>query len=394
MILVLRLLADYLWQFKEVAVLVAGVGLFQCGIYFCLRKFHPRAILAAVPFLAYLGLQLLFRPRPPADALIDVGKILSAFMVFFLGALSPPAAPLMAGLASMSGLLLVAVSGSYLTGSGFKQWGNVTTFSGGFYFKTDLAAFLSFSAVYLMAIRRSLPWLLGVAWWGVLAYFTIRTNARIYYLIFPCVTVFLIRGTYRSPSLVSAGWNMILAGLGLVLIVIGIMTLADRSGFLLFDTSRGLFSGRLTQGRSVMWTEILGWYVRDFNLTQKLFGGGFGADQVMSREIFSNSPMRGLDSHNLYLTLLVNLGVVGLLLFFAFVSSVLFQYMRIVSRWRTSLVHDQYLCAFAGAAMILFLSGVTNNSLVYAQMTWPFFYFAGTLFSHTSMVEDLEAAHD
>jgi hypothetical protein len=297
-------------------------------------------------------------------------------------------------LATTSAGLLLVISGTFVTGSGFQQWAGINTFSGGFFVKTDLAAFLSFSAVYLLAIRKSLPFLLLILWWSILAYFTIRANARMYYLIFPCVTVFLARGTYRSPSLTGIGWNTILAAVGLIVIVMGIMALTNQGDFLLFDTSKGLFSGRLTQGRSVMWTGIFGWYVRDFNLLQKFFGGGFGTDQMMSREIFSNSPMRGLDAHNFYLSLLVNMGIIGVALFFYFAWSVLNQYLRVSSQWRNHPVYDRYLCAFAGTAIVLFLSGLTNNSLVYAQMTWPFFYFAGTLFSHTSMVEDLEAAHD
>jgi O-antigen ligase len=183
---------------------------------------------------------------------------------------------------------------------------------------------------------------------------------------------------------------MILAVLGLILIVAGIITFTDRGAFLLFDTSKGLYSGRLTQGRSTMWIEVIGWYTRDYTLLGKFFGGGPGADQVMTQEIFVDSSLRGLDCHNLYLSLLVNYGITGLVLFFYFVWSVLLQYLRVVTQWRTNSVHDQYLCAFTGTAIVLFLSGLTNNSLIYAQLTWPFFYFAGTLFSDTNSADCLE----
>ncbi|MCA9009887.1 MAG: O-antigen ligase family protein [Planctomycetaceae bacterium] len=380
MILSLRLIADYLWQYKEVSVGVAVLASLQVVILLFIRPINRLMLTSALVFVLLLVVSIRDPENYDSTTLTVLLKLATLPVLLLAGSLSDVRRPLSGWLTLVSSLLLIPILVSLFTGSGFLQWGAARTFAGGFFFKTDLAYFLTSAVIYFLAARNRLTdWVVAPAIL-MLAGLVFLSNARIYYLIFPLIVLSIWFQVYRRFKTDVFVGLILVSGLVFVSGVYFVAEVLRLDNMLLFDLNETLYSERNTQGRSVIWASVWGHYISDLTVLQKLIGEGLGADGDFISHSLSEKHSELRDCHNIYLYILVNHGIVGLGLFLTFLVSWFRRFVWLSSQQLDAVAEETLCCSFA-FGLVFCLAGLTNNVIVYAQSAWPFFFFAGRIFA-------------
>ncbi len=378
MIPALRLIADYLWQYKELSVGLSGLAAVQL-VYLLSKRTMPRAaLLLSLLLAATLSVSLLFTPINETT-LTNLFKLASLPVIFLCGALGNIRQSASVPAAVVGGLLMLPILASLVTGSGYQTWGAATTFTGGFFFKFDLALFLTLLGVYLAAALRRWPWqwLLFPAL-GLYALIVV-SNSRLFYLVFPLVVLACGYRVYRRfRPVVFAGVSLTAVTICAAVLVLFLMVI-PMEGLLLVDLNSDLFGEKNTQGRSKLWTQIGENFFYETDFLHQLLGSGIGADGRYIGQALGRNHADLRDSHNAYLYVLVNHGYLGIGVCLLF-CAVVFRRFLYVSHAAQTWEEDETLCLAFGSMLIMLCGSVTNNTLVYAQASWPCLYFCGRLF--------------
>ncbi|RTL17894.1 MAG: hypothetical protein EKK55_21915, partial [Rhodocyclaceae bacterium] len=268
-------------------------------------------------------------------------------------------------LAGLSALVSLALSGSsYVT------WGSIETFTGGYFFKTDLALsaliFLTFSFATLK--NKALLFISLI----FAAYLVFKSNARIALPLIFALPVFIILSRGKSAQNILTPRKALgifsAAALGMAL-----FTFVDfRSmGMLGFDFSDP-FSAANTQGRSVIWSALLEAYGKA-SLFEQAFGMGLTAD-AKATAIFSGSPfLEGTRAHNSYLYLLVCTGLIGSLIFYYLIYSI---YSKCYYNFKKET--SDRITTISSSLLIIFLwMSMTTEIIIRPQLMILLFFFSG-----------------
>ncbi len=302
-------------------------------------------------------------------------KIESSFLIYFLGrAYYRTWDSYMPSLCKGFLIILVISLLSFLTGAGYKQWGSVHTLTGFYFFKTDMAAalaqcFLLYSIIY--SFRKKTHFILIVCF-----LLTLLTNARMYYFII----AFLLGIYYLYNREIKTGKRIKLSGriftLGLFLIVIllllfnflGETILGDEYLLFKLDSASDLMSESNTQGRSVAWANIYGYFAK-----QDFFTRLIGVNLVKDAEL-------GIicESHNTYLKILFSIGYLGSVVFLMFIGYVI-KYLNKLKSAKLFYLGCGFFC-------IYLLSGLSYTSIMSTQLTWLPMFFIGVCVSESQLV--------
>lgn len=353
--------------------------LFGLAIFLLLKsKFNSFCKIDVVVFILCL-LYMVAYERNTEEAFPNLAKALTAFVLYFLGrAYYSNWKDYIKPLRYSFYIVLAVTVFSYVTGAGFQEWGGVNTFTGLYFFKTDLAAALSQCLlVFLFKEKRGYT-KIEVLTIGVCAIFILLANARIYYLVLVVFFVFAYmhqreiktgRIVKISPRFIA----LILLSVGLLIVSMSYVATNTKLGeeYLLINLNDegGLLSAGNTQGRSVTWANILMF----FN-NQPLITRFFGYDLVSD----ANVGGIGFNAHSLYIKLLFSLGYFGCFVFFMLVWAVIMNLNKLSDR--------RLFYLTIGYMLIFFVGGISYTSIESTQLSWYALFFMGLSISGTRML--------
>lgn len=375
----MRFLSDYFWE-NKIFTIVSALFLTIYVTYLILIRFKDQGLViyrSELIALIFLSLILInsFNPNISENYII-LFKLVASLLCFFLGSSISNFNPRYTYIFYLPILFLVIIS--YANGSGFIYWGSVHTFSGGYYFKTDLALALSVFIVFVLLsdINERKKYLASL----ICSYLVFLSNARIFYFIYPLIIVmysqrsFILNNANRIMSLSILYSFMGLALVSLIFYAISLSSIG--SEVLLFDFSNG-YSEANTQGRNIIWENLLDHYVNSSFLDMSL-GAGLTADVRYSESL---SSLSGVHAHNSFLYILVSVGFIGLIVFCFLIYYVLKRFSTIARDYKSHAEKEKILLGFLIFLMIFIITSLTNVTIVYQQLSWFFFFYSGLLFN-------------
>lgn len=313
-------------------------------------------ILALLFFFSYL------RYTPGLPTFI---KILSGFLLYLVGRISYQGHAKYAKYVKWGFLVVIAMTiKSFLDKTGFIDWGNIRTFRGEYFFKTDLAAAMAQMFIfYAIAPRRT--WF-TYAMLGIASYFILISNARIYYFIALLLMFFLLlylregKGYQRLRINKKLGIILLLLAAGSIYLLNYLNQYFGEDYLLLeVQSTSDLLNNANTQGRSVAWERILTHF---FN--QSWY------DQIVGLDLISDGWIGVIcNSHNLYIKILYSTGYMGCGVFLLFLVRI-FQTIN-----RTQSPELYYITL--SLLTIYLLSGFSYITIESTQLTWLFMFYLG-----------------
>lgn len=367
-----RLLSDYLWEYKAIGS--AGVLIFLAAnfIYFLYKKNTFKLVGTDLVFLAFLSLLISTEiTNSTTGSPVELLKFIAYFFIYLAGRIGPTTFTKPTHLGAICLLGLIAFSAAAFAGIGYQYWGSIATFSGGYFFKTDMAI----SALILLAIVSSTltSHLAAVIAAFFATYIVFKTNARIALpltIAIPAFAILVRAGYIQRLNTRALGYFCLIAGIGMSLfLLIDFRAL----GLLAFDFSDP-FSAANTQGRSVIWAALLEAYSQADPL-RKLIGLGLGADAAATSMYSASAQLEGVRAHNSYLYLLICTGVFGSVLFASLLISIFRRApILILHGDRQSMIA---VILFATLMLVFLWTSLTTEIIIRAQLMALVFYSSG-----------------
>lgn len=250
--------------------------------------------LISIYFISQFGLLLAY-----GGSISEIFKIVSPFVFFVLIAYAADRWVIYAlALGAALTILINAVTLPF--DYGWVTWGDIRTFKGYYYFKTDLAYALCFSIMIFAFYTRNVitPFLAFLTLTAAVE--VILANSRLNYLSFIIVIIFIaIKQGISLRSIVRFGMFF-----GLLLLVI--VSAYDPTKLLGFDTSN---EAAFTQGRNITWGRLLN-ALSNYSPIEWLFGRGHFSDLILSQEA-TRGTQEAHNAHNEILHLLYTQGIFG-----------------------------------------------------------------------------------
>lgn len=368
-----RLISDYLWDYKALSVAHSILSvLLAIFVLVNLKKSSIKVCNTDRIFLAFITFAIIALVKNPTDdSIIIFLKITTYLSIYFVGRIIPPTMAKAKLLGACSLTLLAGLTIYALAGKGYETRGAVSTFTGGYFFKTDLAI----SALILLAISFTTLTSKSLLALSLLfsAFLIFKSNARIalpLVLILPIIAIMLPRG-----SLTKISFKTIASTLAFITIGMALFTLIDFQalGMLGFDFSDP-YSASNTQGRSVIWGAILQSY-SDANIIDKFTGMGFDADTIATAGFTGSENIEGLRAHNSYLYLLICMGLFGSLSFYLLLYSAFSKIHFIIIQKNKN---STRIATLSTSLLILFIwLSMTTEIVIRPQLMVPLFLFTG-----------------
>lgn len=288
-------------------------------------------------------------------SLNEIFKILSPFLVFLL--LAPVIGPWTVKVIGWMSLATILANAALLPlDRGWVYWGDIRTFKGLYYFKTDLAYSLVFATLGLAAWQRFRLTPLLILGMSLATVQIVLANSRLNYLLFAlAVLVIAVKAGMRPQTLARNGLIVaLLAGVAAYLY--------DPSRLLGFDWFN---EGKLTQGRNQIWDVMVGEGLLNYSAVEWLFGKGLFADLRLFAENVSKGEAH--NAHNEWLHLLITQGVFGTALYILLWVSLLgYLSARTLEPWSRGLP--------ALAIALFLLQSMTAVVSAFATKTWPLLF--------------------
>lgn len=291
-------------------------------------------------------------------------KLLSIFPIYYLGKYVPSDQNKMAQRMIRVTLLIVLGVNALLLlfGRGYQIWAqDANTFSGMYYFKTDLALAMA-QVILFILVYRSAKWYHWISC-TIAVILMILTNSRIYFavtilLVCVCGIWFRWKGTKLEFKKVSVfAVVSLLVSVGLITAIAQMPFFRNRH-FISF-TMQGSIKDILVYNlmfRNIIWADIMQAYLKS-GWVHILFGNG------------CNVNMPWHDAHSLYVATVYNFGIVGIVL------------LILLLVWAWKLVRDKseddlYFLNI-GLWLILLTAGISYITMESTQYTWMTAFFMG-----------------
>lgn len=303
----LKILADMFWQFPVLDMLLLGFALVILGLHLPQSRVSYGLPDAASVLLLTL---LTFSFSKSVDGAVVFFKMASAITLYFLGRESSESFnEAVKGVLIASIFVLILNAATFVSGAGFQTWGDANTFSGPYYFKTDLAS--AMSLVLITGLYYINQPIIKIIYLIVCSLLIVASNARAYYIILLLTGGLYI--TYRlniriTVKLAIYGLVGILGALYLLNWIFSTGIFQDMGYVgIQFDSLSDLFDAANTQGRNAIWDDLF----------SRISSGGLGAQllgfDLTGDIVVVNGSEYG--AHSLYVGLLYNTGVIGLACF-------------------------------------------------------------------------------
>jgi hypothetical protein len=269
---------------------------------------------------------------------------------------------------------------------GYQEWGDINTYIGFYYFKTDMALATVISASFVLnspIVRQRDKILLA----GLASYIVLLTNARIHLLTLFCIVSF----SFLKRKLFKKNFtkNLLVATFCLAASFFLLNNLFQNEleslGLMTFKTDEEALSTSNLQGRDDIWGALYeGWLAS--SSTKKIFGAGLAADTRYTSEYMRKGSIledAGVNAHSSYFYLLISIGFAGTVAFAFFLLLAARQFLTSVARIsKISNPSSQEILTLVLMHLILFfVSSLSNVTLIFQQQTWFFMFFIGYLFN-------------
>lgn len=367
LVFAIKPIADMFWQLQAIDILMLSLValLLVVGAAKSSVRYETIDIVAVL-----LMVSILFSFIRGGSGIAILVKMESAFLLYFCGRIYYLQSSMVLRTLLISYAIVILVNFIImLTGSGYQYWGNAYTFSGLYYFKTDLAsaATMAFTLFLYWGNRKALR----IAMLASSTVLVVLSNTRAYYVAL--LLVVLVYVIYLRGGRINLG--MILAvSLGSIvalyflnwLFSTGIFSGAGFIGFR-FDKLSDLLDDSNTQGRNVIWAELAR-RMADSGLMSQLFGIDLVSDMVT---VYGET----YGAHSLYVGLLFNIGVLGILQFAIFELIALAR----LSELREGL-RDASFFVFS-LSLTFLVAGLSVHTLQYTSVSWLPMYFVGSTVS-------------
>lgn len=380
---------DYFWEYKALSVLHAVVSAVLTIIM--LVSIKRRAFKTCNTdkiFIVFIVFTLIsFAGSINSNAFVELLKFLSLLFYYFVGRLISVDLKHLSFLGFLSILALLVLSVLALTGTGYTTWGSVNTFTGGYYFKTDLAiASLIFLVFTFITLQHRFILVLSLLCVGYLVF---KSNARIALPLVVLLPVFILMVLHGK--LIKINFKTIVTVLLTAIFGMTLFLVIDlRSfGMLGFDFSNP-YSAANTQGRSVIWAALLNAY-SDASFFEMLIGLGLDADSKATAMYSQSVQLEGVRAHNSYLYLLVCMGIVGSLIFYWLLFSIFSKVPFILQQKE---IKQRVIPTTSCAFLIIFLwLSMTTEIVIRPQLMILLFFFSGLhVQSYLKLKKDKERA--
>lgn len=368
-----RLISDYLWDYKALSVAHSILSvLLAIFVLVNLKKSSVKICNTDRMFLVFIAFAIIALAKNPTDdSIIIFLKTATYLSIYFAGRIIPPNMAKAKLLGACALVLLACLAIYALSGKGYETRGSVSTFTGGYFFKTDLAiSALILLAIAFTTLTNKLLLTLSLIFSAFLIF---KSNARIalpLVLILPAISIMIPRGNLTKIS-----FKAIASSLLFIIIGMALFTLIDFQalGMLGFDFSDP-YSASNTQGRSVIWGAILQAY-SDASIADKFTGMGFDADTIATAGFTGSENIEGLRAHNSYLYLLICMGIFGSLSFYSLLYSAFSKIHFIITQKNKN---STRIATLSTSLLIIFIwLSMTTEIVIRPQLMVPLFFFTG-----------------
>lgn len=268
-----------------------------------------------------------------------------------------------------------------ILGKGFVYWGHALTFTGFYFFKTDIGVALLwfmflivFNETWFCKRKKRTLILLSISFIMI-----ILTNSRMTLILtfFLVVIGFLYYREKNTGHMIKVRLKLILLGVCVLILGIYIIRFLGNSaffaskGFIAFDFEKlsDLYSAGNLQGRDAIWNYL----VEKFNsecFLKRMFGVS------LNSYISGDSYLSGLSSHNIYIGILYSFGYFGSILFVI--------YIGILIRKLNSEKNRMLFYATLFSMSLLLIYGISVNTHEFTNYTWNFGFLTGLLYNNYS----------
>jgi hypothetical protein len=373
-----RFLSDYLWQFKIISIIFISLSALLCFDLY--RRFYisnqgciPSFSKIDFFMFGYFSLISLSFFIYGGDRSLDIYvKLLAVLVAFYLGKVSPPFNVKKTYLFYLP--IFAFILFSYITGTGFQYWGSISTFSGGYYYKTDLAIGLTLFTVFILVSRVSTKVKLGVAFINLILIFT--ANSRMYLLLLLIVVALYF---YRYVVFLNTKRFFVLSPVILFFMFLAfyfVNGILQNYGLLAIDFN-DFFSGKNLQGRDLLWDNLLVSY-SEFPFVNKVMGSGLVKDVELA---YLTGYFEGTNAHNSYIYNLISVGILGSVFFFTFIVISIKRLLYLFKKYKDYPNLYDLLYLSAAFTFLFLIAGFTATVIPFLQLSWFYFFFLGVLYN-------------
>ncbi|XPF95063.1 O-antigen ligase family protein [Colwellia sp. RE-S-Sl-9] len=373
-----RFLSDYMWNIKAFTIAFIPLTLILCAELH--RQFYINnkgciPSLSKVDFFlwGYICLiSLSFFSYGGVGSVEIYVKILTVLIAFYLGKVTPLFNIKKIYLFYIPIYLIIILY--LISGNGFQYWGSIVTFSGGYFYKTDLAIGLTLFTVFMLVSNLNVKLKLSFVFLNLVLIFL--ANSRMYLLLLPIITALYF---YRRIIFLNTKRFFVMLPIIFSLIFLVFYSFNDillNFGFLAVDFN-DFFSGKNLQGRDLLWDNLLSSY-SDFSLFNQLFGSGLVKDTELA---FLTGYFESTNAHNTYIFNLISVGVFGSLFFFAFIITSFKRLLSLFEKYRDYPKLYDLLYLSVACTFLFFIAGFSATVISFLQLSWFYFFFMGVLYS-------------
>lgn len=377
-LIIFRLVTDYFWSFKALSVMHSIIAAALLAMR--LKTGLVAGLVLSDVIVLFFSIILVFNYTVYFEGnTIDFLKLMCVGLFYFLGRFSRfdnIYYNIMAIFSMFSIILLLFLS---IAGLGYVDWGNYSTFTGGYYFKTDLALaviiFFTFSVSYY--IDKSLIVSLAICLISVWLVWISNARISIVALVLSIGVIGYLKFRYLGMLPIFLGFLVLVA-----FSIFGLLILEASDDLLGFDFS-DFFGEANLQGRNWIWLSLLKYY-DEYDLFSKFFGGGLHADVLATSKYSLAFNLDESRAHNSFLYVLLCMGGVGLFLF----SSLLLNWIYVIFRAMKG-EPEPLLIICVCLFVIFFIFSFTTEAIIRAQIIVPLSFFMGRLILMTKGVKGL-----
>lgn len=369
LLLLSRFFVDYAWSIKAANVVHTALVI-ALALFFFYRNIARHPKLKAVDLLVLLFtiyVCFAYYINRSDRAIFDLAKLFPCVAYYIIGRYYSR----IPELKLISRTSIMAIAGIFLLaalGVGYIYWGDISTFTAGYYFKTDVAlGTIIFASFAMLATRRTFVHLVILI---ASSYIVFKANSRIaipLLAVLPCLLFLSKRELFAKST------RAIMVTAAFATVSLSVFSLIDFDSMHLLGVDfSNPFSDKNTQGRNLIWSAVLSYY-NSFGFIQKMTGAGLAADIVAASSFYESDSFVESRAHNSFLWLLVCFGWIGSTVYLAMLAAFLKQAHSL------ALVNprSKILFIFACLMVIFLFFSISNEAIVKPQITFPLFLFAG-----------------
>ncbi|MEA5458968.1 O-antigen ligase family protein [Arcicella sp. LKC2W] len=378
-----RFISDFFWNYKSISMVVNVYAIYYLVLSIAKQKSITNSrmpkYISIVIILFYIFLLNAYLIKTDEQSTKIFAKISISLLLFFIGVLNTSIIKDSQKIAKLCSYFLVLELAFALTNNGFQFWGDVKTFSGYFFFKTDLALATVISLVYIIYFSQFKTYLLYF-FISISLFLIYIANSRIHLLTF-----FLIVAIYFSrKTLLNRLRFYLLFLFPLILILFYLFNLiisnfqdsSHNNNYLTLNFSN-FYSAENLQGRDQIWNILMEKF-KIADVKDKFLGLGLSADIKLNDRFSENTDSN--NAHNNYLFLLISMGYLGSFFFY------LFSIISLKKFFKNAQVYSDekrrvLLLVFISHIILFFTSSFSSSTLIFQQETWFYMFFSGMLYN-------------